>query len=547
MKHGRFFFAIVLGLLVAGCQSTQPRTDARLFDGLGNHGRAVSCSSKLAQRYFNQGLVWTFAFNHDEAIRSFREVARLDPQCAMAWWGVALCNGPHINNPVMSPEQSAAAWDAIQKAQALKSGAAPVEQALIDALTQRYAENPPQDRRPLDQAYASAMREVWRANPQDADIATLYAESLMDLQPWDLWTKDGQPKGATNEILQALQAALRLNPDHPGALHLTIHAVEASATPEKGIAAADRLRKLVPGSGHLTHMPTHIDVLTGRWELASQSNEEAIATDARYRKLSPRQGFYNVYMAHNHHMLAFASMMEGREQTALKAAGAMLAGIPTDFIEKTPALADPFMTVKLDVLKRFGRWDELLAEPAPPARLPYSTAMWRFSRAIAHAAKGELPAAEREQAEFRAAVARVPESTLLMINPARNVLAVAERMLNGEMAYRQGQLDEAVRELREAIALEDQLMYMEPPEWIQPVRHTLGAFLMEAGRYAEAEQVYRQDLKNWPGNGWALYGLSECRKALGGDDAVKLRQEFERAWARADRPITATCLCAAAR
>jgi tetratricopeptide (TPR) repeat protein len=248
-------------------------------------------------------------------------------------------------------------------------------------------------------------------------------------------------------------------------------------------------------------------------------------------------------MAHNQHMLAFASMMEGRSEAALKAARGMIAAIPADFIANTPALADPFMTVPLDVLKRFGRWDELLAEPAPPASLPISTAMWRFSRGVAFAAKGDLPGAEREQAEFRAAAGRVPESAILMINQARNVLAIAERMLTAEIAYRKGEIDSAIATLRDAVKLEDELMYMEPPEWVQPVRHTLGAFLLEVGRHADAEAVYREDLKNWPGNGWSLFGLGECLKARGAADAAAAREQFDRSWARADTAIASSCLC----
>ena len=271
-----------------------------LFEGMGHHHRAVTTSSDLAQRYFDQGLIWAYAFNHDEAIRSFEKATRLDPDCAMAFWGIALCNGPHINNPLVPPERSRAAWNAIQQAIALQDRATETERMLIAALSLRYADPPPADRAPLDQAYAAAMREVWRAHPDDSDVGTLFAEAMMDLRPWDLWTEQGQPRDVTKEVLAALEATLAMDPDHPGANHLYIHTIEASPHPERASAAADRLRQLVPASGHLVHMPSHIDVLTGRWAQAAQQNDAAIEVDRAYRAISPKQEFYRLYMAHNH-------------------------------------------------------------------------------------------------------------------------------------------------------------------------------------------------------------------------------------------------------
>lgn len=546
-KHKQVSYVLVL--LVAGCRSTRITStvaegDGRLFDGMGAHRRAVTTSSREAQRYFDQGLVWAFAFNHDEAIRSFEQAARHDPQCAMAYWGIALCNGPHINNPVVTPERAEAAWEAVERASALKVSATSAERALIDALRKRYSAVPTQDRSSLDKSYAEEMRRVWHQFPNDPDVGSLYAEAMMDLRPWDLWTHDGRPQPGTEEIIATLDKVLQLDPNHPGANHLYIHAVEASPHPELANGAADRLRNAVPASGHLIHMPSHIDVLTGRWELASEQNEQAIRADRKYRKLSPKQDFYRVYMAHNHHMLAFASMMEGRSKTAIRAATELVEAVPEDFARSQPALADPFMGARYDALKRFGKWDALLAEPAPPDYLPITTALWHFHRGLAYAAKGQVQEADREQAAFREAAAKVPPEAVMSINPAKTILQIADHMLTAEIAYRRGQIDSAVAELVKAIELEDNLMYMEPPEWVQPVRHTLGAFLLDAGRYTEAEKVYREDLKEWPNNGWSLYGLS--RALAGQEKTAEVRQaeaEFRKAWRRADTQIASSCLC----
>ncbi|MEW6251895.1 MAG: hypothetical protein AB1716_14720 [Planctomycetota bacterium] len=534
---------------LGGCTSAERRAgpaarSAPLFEGIGTHKRQVTTDSPAAQRYFNQGLVWAYAFNHDEAIRSFKAAAEDDPQCAMAWWGVALANGPHINNPVMEPERSQAAWAALREAQARVATASAVEQDLIAALAARYADPAPADRRPLDEAYAAAMREVYQWHRADPDVATLYVEALMDLQPWDLWAKDGQPKGNTSEILTLLEDVLAREPEHPGACHLYVHAVEASPHPEKANAAAEYLRNAVPISGHLVHMPSHIDVQTGRWALAADQNRRAIAADKRYREISPRQGFYRVYMAHNHHFLAFASMMAGCSEAALQAARGMIAGVPDDFIREKGAWIDPWMMIALDVLKRFGRWEDILREPAPPKELRITTAFWHYCRGVAHAALGQVADAEREQAEFRKAVQRVPEDATMGVNPARKVLAIADHMLSGELAYRRGEIDGAVAELRKAIAIEDDLRYMEPPEWIQPVRHTLGAVLVDAGRFAEAEQVYREDLAIWPENGWALHGLAQSLRAQDKHAAAAGAEErFAKVWRRADVEIATSCLC----
>jgi len=551
MQKYMFRWVGFLTIILAGCAQPMPgggtpqATAPRLYEGMGSHRRPITTVSAEAQRYFDQGLVWTFAFNHDEAIRSFGEAARIDPDCALAWWGIALCNGPHINNPIMDERHSRAAWDALQKAQSLADKANPTERSLIQALSKRYASTPPADRKPLNEAYANAMREVWSTHGDDNDIGTLFAEAMMDLRPWNLWTHDGRPQPGTEEIVAALETVLQRDPRHPGANHLYIHAVEASEHPDKAMATADRLRNLVPASGHLVHMPSHIDVRTGRWAEAAQTNERAIAADAAYRKISPRQGFYSVYMAHNHQFLSYASMMEGCSATAIRAAREMIAGVPDEFARTQPAFVDPVMMLPIDAMMRFGKWDEILREPAPRRIFPITTALWHFARGIAFAAKGNTNAALREQAEFKKAAAKVAPDALMAINPAKKVLDIAEHMLAGEIAFRQGKIDDSVSSLQKAVEIEDGLQYMEPPDWIQPVRHTLGAVLVSAGRFADAEKVYRDDLQRWPENGWSLYGLSKCLKErTAGAEAADVQRRFEKAWSRADTKIDASCLCA---
>ncbi len=529
-------------------RDVQAQGKVPLFRGMGDHHREIHTTSQKAQEYFDQGLTFAFAFNHDEAIRSFEEAARQDPHCAICWWGVSLCNGPHINNPLMTPERSAAAFDAWQKAMALRDYASHVEEGMIEALGARYSNPAPADRKALDEGYAQAMRQLWHANKNDADIGTLFAESMMDLRPWDLWTKTGEPQPGTNEILMTLEQVQKLDPNHPGALHLYIHAVEASSDPARGIESADRLRNLVPAAGHLVHMPSHIDVLTGRWALASQQNEAAIKADREYRKISPHQDFYRVYMSHNHHMLAFASMMEGRRKECIQAARDMVHGVPEEYARTQTALVDPVMGIPFEAMLRFGQWDAVLKEPAPPDYFKITTALWHYARGVAFAAKGQIAEAEAERTRFKEAAARVPDDAMMSINKAHRILEIAGYMLDGEIAYRRGSIDEAVAQLGKAIVIEDDLMYMEPPEWVQPVRHTLGAILVDAGRFDEAEKVYRADLKEWPENGWSLYGLETCLRARGATaEADEVDKRFQKSWARADTKIGSSCLCVRAK
>jgi tetratricopeptide (TPR) repeat protein len=514
-----------------------------LFDGLSGLTRKVTTASPEAQRYFDQGLAFLYAFNHDEAIRSFRRAAELDPKCAMAPWGVAIANGPHINNPVVPPDRAKAAWEALIVARALAAGASPVEQALIRAAAARYADPPPEDRKPLEQAYADAMRAVFRQYPDDADVGALFAESLADLRPWDLWTPEGKPQPGTEELVSTLEAVIAKAPRHPLALHLYIHAVEASPHPEKADDAADALRDLQPGLGHLVHMPSHIDVRRGRWAEAIAANAKAMEADRAYRERSPNQGFYRLYMAHNHHMLAYGAMMSGQSRLALDTIQAMAKGIPLEFVKENP-WADGFLAMPLEVMMRFGKWDDALAQPDFPEFAPISRAIRLYARAVARAAQGDVAGARTEQAAFAEARARVPKEATFGNNTASDILDVAESLMKGEILYRDGRKDEGIAALREAVVREDKLRYDEPPDWIQPVRHALGAALLGAGRFAEAEEVFRQDLARLPENGWGLYGLHRAlqmqRKT---DESATAEKRFDAVWRQADLKIKSPCLC----
>lgn len=551
---------VVLCVFAVGCQeagrSQKPEAERAgfaessaairtpLFPGLGDFGRRVTTNSADAQKYFDQGLSFLFAFNHDEAIRSFQEAARLDPECAMAWWGVALANGPHINNAVVPDDRAAGAWQALEKAQAAAGGASSLEREIIAALAPRYANPQPEDRQPLDQAYAAAMRELYQRHPEDAEIGALFAEALMDLRPWDLWTPEGQPQPGSEEIVATLECVLEKAPNHPLALHLYIHAVEASPHPEKAKDVADRLRDLQPGLGHLVHMPSHIDVRLGQWQQSIETNAKAAAADRRYRELSPEQDFYRIYMAHNHHMLAYSAMMCGQSRRAIDAIREMAAGIPADWLEENAALADGFTAMPLEVLVRFGRWDGVLKALEPPEYLPIARALRHCARGIAYASLGDVAKAESEQASFLAAVDNVPEDAGFGNNKAATILAVAKHLLAGELLYRQGKVDESIAELREASRIEDTLRYSEPPDWIHPVRHALGATLLAEKRAAEAEQVYRDDLAKQPNNGWSLFGLAESLRLQGKTlEAEQIQAKFEQVWTAADIQISSSCFC----
>ena len=519
------------------------------FDGLGSYTRKITTESPKAQQYFNQGLGFYHGFNHGAAIRAFQEAAKLDPTCAMAHWGIALANGPHINFPMVPPPAAEAAWKELQLAQQHAEKASPVERALIDALGKRYANPQPEDRKPLDEAYAAAMREVWKQFPNDPDVGALFAEAMMDLRPWDQWTRDGQANPGTEEVIATLDAVLKLNAQHPFANHLYIHAVEASRNPELADAAADRLRSLQPGLAHNVHMPSHIDIRRGRWQQAIDTNVKAVEADRRYRKIvGPPTGLLPVYAAHNHHMLAYGALMTGQREVAMKHARAMVAEIPAKFVKENAAFADGFFAVPLEVLVRFGRWDEILAERNKyPPNMPFVRAFHHAARATAYAAKGDTAKARKEQALFVEGSKLVPKETQLGNNYAATVISLATHMLEGEILVAEQKVDAGVAELQTAVKEEDALKYDEPPAWMIPLRHSLGAVLMKAKRFAEAEQVYRDDLARLPDNGWSLFGLAESlrEQKKNDDEVISINTKFQKTWAKADTKITTSCLCQA--
>ncbi|KAB2968390.1 MAG: hypothetical protein F9K18_02905 [Thermoanaerobaculia bacterium] len=543
----------VLAVGAAGCKAPDapPSTGAAGSalvatgtEGLGPHRRTVTTSSPAAQAEFDRGLAYLYGFNHDEAIRAFTRATEHDPACAMAWWGLAYAHGPHINNPAVPEERARAAWEALGKAREHVANGTEAERALVEALAARYAWPPPEDRAPLDAAYAEAMRAALRRHPEDADLGALAAEAMMDVHPWDLWHPDGTPQPWTGEIVSTLEGVLARAPSHPLATHLYIHAVEASADPGKADAAADALRDLMPGLGHMVHMPSHIDVRRGRWREAIEANTRAMAADHAYQARVPEQQFYRVYMAHNHHMRAFAAMMLGRSALALESVREMVAEMPAEWLEQNALAADGWAAMPLEVLMRFGRWQEILAEPEPAAYLPLTRALRHYARGVAYAAQGKLDEARAEQADFERARARVAEEATFGNNPSHALLGVAEALLDGEILVRGGHAERGLERLREAVRREDALRYDEPPDWIQPVRHALGAALLANGRHAEAEEVFRADLARLPGNGWALFGMGRALRLQGKDrEAERYEAEFRAAWAEADVEIDSPCFC----
>ena len=465
----------------------------------------------------------------------------------MAHWGIALASGPHINFVLVPPAAAELAWKEIGLAKENEQNASPVERALIDALGKRYANPQPEDRTPLDRAYADAMREVWIKFPNDPDVGVLFAEAMMNLRPWDQWTPEGQPNPGTDEILATLDAVLKLNPNHPFANHLYIHAVEASPHPERAEAAAERLRNLQPGVAHNVHMPSHIDIRTGRWFEAIETNLKAVAADERHRKtFGPAKGFLNVYVAHNRHMLAYSAMMTGQRDLALKHIRAMVAEFSPEFLKEDAMTAEGFVAMPLEVMVRFGLWDEILAEPDKyPEYMPFTRAFHHAARAIAYAAKGDAANARKAQSIFLERAKLVPKESSLGNNSCQSILAVATKMVEGEILVAENKVDDGIAELRAAIGLEDALKYDEPPGWLIPVRHSLGAVLMKQQRFAEAEQVYRDDLARLPANGWSLLGLAESLRAQkkNSEEAAKTKAKFEKIWAKADLKINSSCLC----
>ena len=507
-----------------------------LYTNMGRWHRAIHTKSAKAQRYFDQGLTLVYSFNHEEAERAFREGARLDPASAACWWGVALSLGPHINVPAL-PHRTHAAYEAIQKAKVLAAGATPVERALIDALARRYVDPQPAD--PKDElaaetAYADAMRDLHRLHPDDPDIATLYAEALLDLRPWDYWTPDGRPQPGTEEIVWILESVIAKHPEHPGANHYYIHAVEASPHPERALPSAKRLETLVPGAGHMVHMPSHTYQRLGRYEAAAQSNRDAIKSDDWFKGIANPQGFFFMYTAHNRQFLANAAMMLGRSAEAIAAARSSTEQMPIEMSREMPG-SDFFFTTPYLVFTQFERWDEMLKEPAPPADLAYLNAIWHYARGLAFTAKGDASRAAAERDSVATITASVPPEAFEDLNSSRLLLGIALDVLDGHIAEKRGDVDGAVFKLTRAIAGDDSTRYAEPPDWFCPVRPMLGALLLRAKRPAEAEQVYRADLERHAESGWSLHGLAESLRAQHRSaEAATVSRRFSDAWKGAD-------------
>ncbi|KIG18785.1 TPR repeat protein [Enhygromyxa salina] len=492
-------------------------------------------------------MVLAFGFNHAEAIRSFRAAQRLDPNCAVCYWGEALATGPNINvtsngKAVMSREQRVAAWAALTKASERMAYASDLERDYIHALTARYSVDPEADREPLDAAYAAAMRELARKYPLNDDVQAMFAEAMMVTMPWDYWLDPTNPKPGTVEVIDTLEAVMARNPVHPLALHLYIHAVEASSQPERAEQAADTLANLIPGSGHLVHMPAHIYWRVGRYHDASNANVKAAAVDEAYIAQSNAQGFYPaLYYPHNIHFLWAAASMEGRSAVAIEAARKVAANVHMEQIEEYPSV-EFFKTIPLLALVQFGRWDEVLAEPAPPSELAYSNAIWHYARGVAYANVGDLDAARTEREALVPLRDSVKVRFLDSVDyPATVLLAIADELLLGEISMAKGEDKAAIEHFTLAVETQDKLPYMEPPFWYYPTRQSLGLALLRAGKPAKAEAVYRRDLEQYPHNGWSMLGLLQSLVAQHRDkEASAVRKKFEHVWSQADIELSAS-------
>ncbi|MFD0740218.1 tetratricopeptide repeat protein [Lysobacter koreensis] len=519
---------------------------ATLLDGLGDYHVAITAKPE-AQRWFDQALMLTYGFNHDGAERSFLRATELDPDCAMCWWGASLVLGPHVN-AAMDPANNAAAWTRLQKAVALAPQATPREQAFIRALSARYAENPAADRKSLDAAYVEATRKLVAELPDDLDAATLHAEAMMDTQPWNYYDEKLQPKGHTAQIVSTLESVIKRNPDHAGALHLYVHAVEASADPQRGAAAADHLRTLIPGSGHLVHMPAHIYSRVGRWHDAVLANQLAIQADDAYLAIcrGNTKGVYPLgYVPHNHHFLWFAASMEGTRALAKSAAEQTATRTDLPELMRQPGFAglQQYWLTPWFYRVRFGLWDEIVGVPNPAPDLPYVTAIWHYAQGMAAVRQQRLDEAEQHLTQLAQRAADPVLDTLTVWDryPLTHAARIAERTLAGELATARGDRAAGIAALREAVVIEDQIPYDEPPGWHSPTRQTLGAMLLAAGKPAEAEAAYREELKRNPDNGWSLYGLAQSLRAQKRDaEAKAVDGRFAKAWQNADIKLSAS-------
>ncbi|HWQ36161.1 MAG TPA: hypothetical protein VNQ79_25210 [Blastocatellia bacterium] len=514
--------------------TASPANPATLMPGFGAHHHPVTTGNAEAQKFFDQGLALIYGFNHEEAARSFKRAAELDPKLAMAWWGYALAVGPNYNEPTIDPERMKAACESVQKAQSLAAGATEGERAYIGALAKRFTLEANPDVKKLGAAYSDAMRDVYRNFPDDLDAATLYADSLMNVQPWQLWSRDGKPLGNTEEIVAVLESVLRRDPNHIGANHLYIHAVEASRTPERALPSAARLGKLAPAAGHLVHMPGHIYLRTGDYAESAKVNIEAASVDRQYIKATGANGAYPaMYFSHNLHFQVESFNRTGQFSEAQRAARELEQNAQQHL--KAMPMVEGFLPSPIFVLLRFAKWDEILKLPEPDKSMAITGTVWHYARGVAAAEKGNLTEAEREQKIFIGIVGSLPGETPFGLNTAASVLKIAEHSLTARIAWAKGDRKAAIEAWRKAVAAQDALNYDEPPGWYYPVRESLGAALLLAGEAAEAEKVFREDLEHNPRNGRSLFGLMESLKAQGKTQAARLVQrEFETAWRNAD-------------
>jgi tetratricopeptide (TPR) repeat protein len=530
-------------LAAAPQQTTVPdhaAADARpvvLMPGIQGVHFPISTRREEAQKFFDQGLALVYAFNHDEAVRSFRRAAEIDPGSPMPYWGIALALGPNINQEIDAAREKEA-YDAIQRAQQLAMRAPAKERAYVAALARRYSNDPKADLKALAVAYKDAMRQLTRTYPNDMHAATLYAESMMDLRPWALYNQDGSPAEGTPEIIDVLERVLDREPNHVGANHYYIHATEASLTPERAMKSAKRLETLVPAAGHLVHMPAHTYMRTGNYVGAVQANARAAEVDRKYIAETHAGGFYPaMYFNHNLDFLASAAMMSGQYAQAIEAARELTANV-TPMLGDMPAL-EPFAAKTMFVLLRFAKWNEVLALPEPSGAGPILTALSHFGRGVAHAALGSTADAEQDRTAFAAAVRALPADALYNLNPAANVFAVAASVLDARIAAARGDTDGAIAAWHAAVAAEDKIAYNEPPDWFYPTRESLGAALLRAKRYDEADLAFREDLERNPNNGRSLWGRWQALRASDGDVPATLmvRRRYQDAWADADTTL----------
>ena len=520
-------------------QTADPKEKpAELVSGMGTHHHAVSTTNPEAQKFFDQGFAFVYAFNHDEAIRSFKRAAEIDPDLAMAYWGIALALGPNINLDV-EPDREKAAYEAVQKALSLAAKGPENERAYIEALRKRYSIDPKADLKQLAVDYKNAMGELVKHYPDDLDAATLYAESAMDLRPWKFWTLDGKPAEGTEELVATLESVLRRDPNHAGAIHYYIHAVEASLHPERALVYAPKLPMLMPAAGHLVHMPAHIYERVGDYDAAARSNADAAAADEAYFKTTDTNGVYPMYYAHNLDFLAVAYSMQGNYRAAIDASDKLVA-FAQPMVQQMPML-EPILSKSLLMMVRFNKWDEIMKQPKPDASLPSTLAFWHFARAIAFVGRGDAGNAESEQKLFLDTAKSVPADSMSSLNPTSKILQIAADVLGARIAAAKHDKKTALELFRKGVADEDVLAYDEPPQWFQPARELLGGFLLRNKDYAEAEKVFQADLERNKHNGRSLFGLMESLKAQKKNSAATQR-EFDNAWKNADTKLTVQSL-----